>query len=135
MVEMRPVISTLLALLLAVHAAFGLCWRCAEVEAVDSTTVSCCCGCHTAPESADNRAVSLVCAKACQFECSGTCRFLKPERTSIEQPAAMQWIANITDAPQTTLSRSSVDSFQNGVPGSGGSPSLRLHLLHGLLLI
>lgn len=133
---MRAVISILLAGIVAVHSAGGLCWQCVDVQAScpKSPVAATGCTCHRAAEAPSDGEGVGDSDSSCEFECAGTCRYLQTERVSVEQPD-MPWIATLSLDHGTIPSQSVFDIFERSAIARGSHPPLRLHLFHGLLLI
>lgn len=134
---MHSVVSILLAGCLAVHSVGGLCWQCAEVQAscTKSPVATSVCNCHRAAEAKSERETVAGSDSCCEFECTGSCRYLQIVRVTVEQPANTLWIAALPLDHGTISSQSVFDIFERSAIAHGGHPPLRLHLFHGLLLI
>lgn len=134
---MRAAVSILLATLLTVHSVGGLCWQCADVQAgcPISPVATSVCNCHRPAEPTSECDIVAGSDSCCEFECTGTCRYLHPTRVAIEQRADAQWVA-LDPLDLVAIPVQSVfDIFERGAIARGGHPPLRLHLFHGLLLI
>jgi hypothetical protein len=134
---MHTAVSILLAGVLTVHSVCGLCWHCVDAEAScpktpAATTV---CNCHRAAEVPSGSDAFRDADSCCQFECTGTCHYLQIERVTIEQSADTLWIAALPVDGSAIQPQTVFDIFERGAIAHGGYPPLRLHLVHGLLLI
>ena len=134
---MHAAVSILLAAILTVHSVGGLCWQCADVPAScpNSPVATTVCHCHRGAEAPSDSAALGESDSRCEFECTGTCRYLQIERVSVEQPADTLWIAEVPPESGAIPSQSVFDIFERSALARGGHPPLRLHLFHGLLLI
>lgn len=134
---MHSAVSILLAVVFAVHSVGGLCWQCADVQAgcpkASAAASSCCC--HRAAEAPSEGSAIADADSCCEFECTGTCHYLQIVRVTVEQPADTLWVAVLPLAHATIPSQSVFDIFERSAIARGGLPPLRLHLVHGLLLI
>jgi hypothetical protein len=134
---MHGVSSILLAGILAVHSAGGLCWQCADMQAScpKTSTNACDCCCHEPADGpSDGRGLDVP-EPACAFECTGTCRFLQPVRVSVEESASTPWVAILPLDESGVAEQSLFDALERSAIPRGGHPPMRLHLFHGLLLI
>ncbi|MBL9084994.1 MAG: hypothetical protein JNK76_24535 [Planctomycetales bacterium] len=134
---MHTAFSILLAGIVTVHSVAGLCWQCAEMPAgcQESPGTATVCHCHRSSEESHRSEAAFQADSDCDFECTGTCRYLQSERPTVEQPTDMPWIAELPPEIGAIQSRSVFDVFERGALARGGHPPLRLHLVHGLLLI
>lgn len=134
---MHSAVSILFAGLLAVHSVGGLCWQCADVQAScpKSPVATSVCNCHRAGEPTSERDTVADADSCCEFECTGSCRYLQIVRVTVEHPSDTFWIAAMPLPSGETPSRSVFDVFERSAIARGGHPPLRLHLFHGLLLI
>jgi hypothetical protein len=131
---MQGIVSSLMSIVLPLHAAFGCCWR--HVDCLEHACVSpsqpakpCCQHDWDGTESKPTKPCG------CQVECQGTCTYVAPEKVriagqplvaSFHLPAILpEWLAAHT---VTAL------SWQFGHSPLAAAPPLRLHLLHQSLL-
>ena len=143
---MHAFLSLLTAGTLAIHALLGCCWHRVQpcthgdcVTASDSqATVSdpqgkdCCKHQHDSKGPSEKR--SGPCE--CQFECQGVCTFLPSQKTMIEASPLVIPFSFVAFA--ATLTDGRWESTFRWEPLCGfheSEPSLRLHLLHQMLLI
>lgn len=134
---MHSAVSILLAVVVAVHSVGGFCWQCTDVQAscLKAPVATSVCNCHRAAESTIGRDTVEGSDSCCEFECTGSCRYLQIVRVTVEQSAGTLWIAAMSLPSCETPSRSIFDVFERSAIARGGHPPLRLHLFHGLLLI
>jgi len=134
---MRAAVSILLAAILTVHSVGGLCWQCADVPAsdVESPVAVTVCHCQRSAETPSGSETVRESNSSCEFECTGTCRYLQVGRVTVEQPTDTLWIAALPLDYAAIPSQSVFDIFERSAIAHGGHPPLRLHLFHGLLLI
>jgi hypothetical protein len=132
---MHAILSSLTAVLLLVHAAFGCCWhhahRCTEHGNVLAAAEPAGCCQHHGHEG--SKPEPRPCD--CKLECGGSCVYLLPQKIRIEAPRSVVSLdlvaaalvlaeAQIVSAGESDVGRSS----------HGAAPPLRLHLMHQLLL-
>lgn len=133
---MHAILSSLMAALLFVYAAFGCCWhhapstRCYEGLAQASQPVKCCKHHH----DSDNKLPQNPCKS--HGECQGVCTYIVPQKVQIDSAhvlAPLDLVASVsvlTDAQIAPAARWELARFQVDL-----EPPLRLHLLHQSLLI
>ena len=134
---MHAAVSILLAVIVTVHSVGGLCWQCADVPAgcSNSPAATTICNCHRSAEVPSGGETVRESDSSCEFECTGTCRYVQTVRLTVEQPADTLWIAELPPESSAIPGRSVFDIFERSALARGGHPPLRLHLFLGLLLI
>ena len=124
---MKAFLTSLMAILLAAHSAFGCCWH--HAHAYDGLPNACCN--HNDHDGLPDEPPCDV-----EKECEGTCQYVAAEKVRVDHLGDAGWavfvVPNVTFAESTFSSL--VRSRESFCPIDSGPP-LRLHLLHQLLLI
>ena len=125
---MHLLASNLLASLLLTQALLGWCWHCTDDchRPSDSVIAEQCAACLHGGIDGDEH--------TCEWQCQGSCVFVKADRTHIDDVASV--LPTITleatlDLPQCPSAALTWLASED----RGGSLPVRLHLLHQLLLI
>jgi hypothetical protein len=125
---MKPFLASLMAILLAAHAAFGCCWHHAHARESVAAAPGCCSHHHDSDDHSQPPCNS-------QDQCEGTCQYVAPEKVRLDDAKSLIWME--LEAPTVTFADRHI---QNATRDGGYCPidflpPLRLHLLHQLLLI
>jgi hypothetical protein len=126
---MHAYVASLMAVLLAVHAAVGCCWHhahaCETVEVAKP-----CCSHHQHEQKSQQQPCR------CDVECEGLCQYVAPEKVRLDGPGFVGWLEFV--APGGTFAdRSIVNGTWHGESWSpiDSGPPLRLNLLNSVWLI
>src|SRR4029453_1998954 len=128
---MHRALSSLMAAVLFIHAAFGCCWHhahlCVQHGAVLAAPEPTGCCHHRHHEGRERR--QLPCD--CQIECQGTCAYVLPQKVRLDAPqsvASLDLIAALPLLAGAPIASASWSDMGDGP--AAAAPPLRLHLLH-----
>ena len=134
---MQAVVSSLLAVVLSIHAVVGcFCHETRCAATCDSTEPAVahhegCCHDHGHPPAP---APSEAPCK-CKLECHSTCIFLPVQKAQLDAPFAHVALDLPPAAPPATVWLKAVGTGELAWSGDQFAPHLRLHLAHQVLLI
>jgi len=132
---MHAFLSSSMAVVLLIHAAFGCCWHHAHycVPHQASIAVAEPTGCCQHRHHGDSEQREQPCG--CKVECHGTCAYVLPQKVKIDAPQAVAFIDLVATLPLLADAQTLSASWCSIGDGPlAAAPPLRLHLLHQLLL-
>ncbi len=136
---MYGLLSNLTACLLLAHALLGCCWHHShDCSGCDSTSTAesppeHCCKHH---QQARDEGAKPAAPCNCKVECHGVCTYLPPQKTQLDCPdIALPFDFAILIPAMADAQVASAIPWERASDSGGGKFSLRLHLLHQVLLI
>lgn len=132
---MQAILKNVMASLLLLHAAFGCCLHCAhncagcENASPAGLVSTCCCSHHTqAPQQ------KTPCK--CPLECHRLCVYVPTHKASVDGSDLLPFFAFLaSDGTEWNSQLAVALSWERTHEPLATEPSVRLHLLHQLLLI
>lgn len=138
---MRIVFSSIVAVSLLIHAAFGCCWHHvhdAAKGAVCCDSIACGCAREHAPQVGAGRSHTSELPHAPSNErprCQGTCQYLPGQKTQLDTLSQLSLLDLAIVASATNdVAFAAVTHSELSLDGPA-QPPLRLHLFHQILLI